>query len=63
MRNWTVRAAPLEAIAKRGDRVLLPKITAAMDDDKDLVSYMAPACVAHLSDLPFKKFSARTRKP
>jgi hypothetical protein len=43
--------------------VLLPNITAAMDDDKDLVSYMTAACVAHLRDLSFKKVPAKTRKP
>jgi len=61
-KGWTVRAAALEAIAERGDRVLLSKITAAMDDDKDLMRYMAAACVARLSDLPLKKVPA-TRKP
>jgi HEAT repeat protein len=62
-KNWTVRAAALEAIAERGDRSLIPKITAAMDDDKDLVRFMAAACVAHLSDLPLKRVTAKTRKP
>ena len=62
-KNWAVRAAALEAIAERGDRSLVPKIAAAMDDDKDLVRYMAAACVAHLSDLPLKKVPAKTRKP
>ena len=47
-KNWMVRAAALEAIAERGDRSLLPKIAAAMDDDKDLVRYVAAACVAQL---------------
>jgi HEAT repeat protein len=62
-KNWTVRAAALEAIAERGDRSLVAKITAAMDDDKELVRFMAAACVAHLSDLPLKKVPAKTRKP
>jgi HEAT repeat protein len=62
-KNWTVRAAALEAIAERGDRSLVAKITAAMDDDKELVRFMAAACVAHLSDLPLKKVPAKTKKP
>jgi HEAT repeat protein len=62
-KNWTVRAAALEAIAERRDRSLVPKIAAAMDNDKDLVRYMAAACVAHLSDLPLKKIPAKTRNP
>ena len=62
-KSWTVRAAALEAIAERGDRSLVPKITAAMDDDNELVRFMAAACVAHLSDLPLQKAPARTRKP
>ena len=59
-KNWTVRAAALEAIAERGDGSLVLKIVAAMDDDKDLVRFMAAACVAHLSDLPAKKVPAKT---
>jgi HEAT repeat protein len=62
-KNWTVRAAALEAIAERGDRSLVLKITAAMDDSKELVRYMAAACVAHLSDLPAKKVPAETGEP
>lgn len=61
-KNWTVRAAALEALAERGDRSLVPKITAAMDDEKELVRYMAAACIAHLSDLPAKKIPTRTRQ-
>jgi HEAT repeat protein len=62
-KNWTVRAAALEAIAQRGDRSLVPRIAAALDDDKDLVRFTAAACVAHLSALPGKKSSAKPAKP
>jgi HEAT repeat protein len=48
-KNWAVRASALEAIAQRGDRSLVPKIAAALDDDKDLVRFTAAACIAHLS--------------
>jgi len=51
-KNWAVREAALEAIAERGDRSLLTEITAALEDEKDLVRFTAAACVAHLSDLP-----------
>lgn len=50
-KNLAVRAAALEAIALRGDRSLIPKISAALDDDKDLVRFTAAASVAHLSSL------------
>ncbi|HXY24667.1 MAG TPA: HEAT repeat domain-containing protein [Candidatus Acidoferrum sp.] len=51
-KQWQVRAAALEAIALRGDQSLIPKISAALDDDKDVVRLTAAACVAHLSALP-----------
>jgi len=50
-KNLQVRAAALEAIALREDRSLIPKISAALDDEKDVVRFTA-ACVAHLSGLP-----------
>jgi HEAT repeat protein len=59
-KNLTVRAAALEAIALRGDKSLAAKITAALDDDKDVVRFTAAACVAHLSSLPEKP---NTSKP
>jgi HEAT repeat protein len=57
-KNVTVRAAALEAIALREDPSVIPKITAALDDEKDLVRFAAAACIAHLSALPPKTNSA-----
>lgn len=62
-KNLAVRAAALEAIAQRGDRSLVPKITAALDDDKDLVRFTAAACVVHLSGLPEKTNNPKVSKP
>ncbi len=62
-KNLTVRAAALEAVALRGDSSLLPKISAALDDDKDLVRFTAAACVAHLSGLPEKPSNSNGSKP
>jgi len=62
-KNLAVRAAALEAIALRGDRSLLPKISAALDDDKDLVRFTAAACVAHLSGLAEKPGSSKAARP
>jgi HEAT repeat protein len=53
-KNWIVRAAALDAISERGDRSLIPRITLALDDDKDDVRFAAAGCIAHLSDLPAK---------
>ena len=55
--------AALEAIALRGDKSLARKITAALDDDKDLVRFTAAACVAHLSALPEKSNVANPPQP
>jgi HEAT repeat protein len=60
--NWGVRAAALGAIALREDKSLLPKLTAAMDDDKDVVRNTAAACVIKLSDLPTKR-PAKSKTP
>jgi hypothetical protein len=49
--NWIVRVAALEAISKRGDPSLLPKIEKSIDDPRDEVKYTGTAAVIHLSDL------------
>jgi HEAT repeat protein len=48
-KDWTVRAAALEAIAKRGDATLLVDIVPAMSDRKDIVRYSAAAAVLRLT--------------
>lgn len=48
-KDWTVRAAAVEAIAKRGDPALLVDIVPAMSDRKDIVRYSAAAGVLRLS--------------
>ena len=48
-KDWSVRAAAVEAIAKRGDRALLANIVPAMSDKKDIVRYSAAAAVLRLS--------------
>lgn len=58
-KNWIVRAAALDAISERGDRSLIPRITLALDDDKDDVRFAAAGCIAHLSDLPAKRRADR----
>lgn len=62
-KNLAVRAAALEAIALREDRSLVPRISAALDDDKDLVRFTAAACVAHLSGLPEKTNGSTASRP
>jgi hypothetical protein len=49
-KSWIVRAAALDAIAQRGDKSLLPKISVSLRDTRDDVRYMAAACIVHLSD-------------
>ena len=62
-KNLRVRSAALEAIALRGDKSLARRITAALDDDKDLVRFTAAACVAHLSELPEQSNLANPPQP
>lgn len=50
-KSWIVRAAALDAIAQRGEKALLPKISGSLKDTRDDVRYMAAACIVHLTDL------------
>jgi HEAT repeats len=50
-KSWIVRAAALDAIAQRGDKSLLPKISGSLKDTRDDVRYMAAASIVHLSDV------------
>jgi HEAT repeat protein len=58
-KNWSVRAAALEAISLRGDRSLLSAIATSLDDAKDDVRFAAAACVVHLSEMPADKTPAK----
>ena len=62
-KNLAVRAAALKAVALRGDPSLLPKISAPLDDEKDVVRFTAAACVTHLSALPEKPNNSNASKP
>ena len=50
-KNWIVRAAALEALAKRGDPSLIEPAEFAMWDDKEAVKFTAAATVIHLLDV------------
>jgi HEAT repeat protein len=62
-KNWSVRAAALEAISQRGDRSLVSAIATSLDDEKDDVRFAAAACVVHLSEMPAEKTPAEPAKP
>ena len=47
--KWLVRTAVIGAIARRGDRSMLPAIVPLMDDENDVVRYNAAAAVIRLS--------------
>lgn len=49
-RNWVLRVAALQAIATRGDPVLLPGIEPRLSDSKRVVRYAAAAAVIRLED-------------
>jgi HEAT repeat protein len=50
-RNWVLRVAALEAIAKRGDTTLVQGIEARFSDPRREVRFTAAATVIHLDDL------------
>jgi len=47
--KWVVRAAVVDAIAKRGDPSLLKSVVPLLDDDNDTVKFSAAAAVIRLS--------------
>jgi len=49
--KWIVRAAVVDAIAKRGDPSLLKAIVPLLDDENDAVKFSAAAAVVRLSTL------------
>jgi hypothetical protein len=59
-RNWVLRVAGLEAIAKRGDPVLLPSITEELQDPRREVRFAAAAAAIHLHDLAVMHANAKT---
>jgi HEAT repeat protein len=59
-KNWVIRVAALEAISKRGDAALLPKIEGLLDDPKYEVRYTAAAVVVHLGPKPAASVPAKT---
>jgi hypothetical protein len=58
-----VREAVIEAIAKRGDKALLPAVTALLDDETDSVRYDAAAAVISLSQTPRRQARHEVRRP
>jgi HEAT repeat protein len=47
-KSWMVRAAALDAIARRGEYTLGPRIEACMDDEKEQLRYIAAAAIIRL---------------
>ena len=50
-KNWVLRLAALEAIAKRGDAALLPGIEPRLSDSRREVRFAAAATIIHLDDV------------
>ena len=49
--QWVIRAAAYDALAKRGDKSLLPQIENGLTDQQAQVKFAAAATVAQLSAL------------
>ena len=58
-KNWLVRAAALDAIARRNDASLAEKIEPHLDDPKEEVRFTAAAAIIHLADGKDGKRKAR----
>ena len=53
-KEWVIRAAAYDALARRGDASLLPDLTAGLNDPKYQVKLTAAAAVVHLSTMQKK---------
>ena len=53
-KEWIIRAAAYDALARRGDAALLPDVTTGMSDQKYQVRLTAAAATIHLSGLAKK---------
>jgi HEAT repeat protein len=53
-KEWVIRAAAYDAIARRSDASLLPDLTGGLKDSKDEVKITAAAAIVHLSTLSKK---------
>ena len=50
-KSWIVRAAALNALAKRGDPQYIKAAEESLSDEKEEVQYSAAGCVIHLSNI------------
>ena len=53
-KQWVIRAAAYDALARRGDTSLVPDLTGGLKDSKDEVKITAAAAIVHLSILQKK---------
>jgi hypothetical protein len=60
--KWRVRAAVIEAIARRRDRTLLTSVTPLLDDKNDNIRYDAAGATLALTTTPVKRNSAPNPK-
>jgi HEAT repeat protein len=58
-KSWIVRAAALNALALRGETLLLPSAESGLQDDKEEVRYSAAAAVIRLTDLSARRAPAQ----
>ena len=61
-KSWIVRAAAMNALAKRGDPKLIKPAENALDDSKEEVQYCAAAAVIRLSDIAERAHKAPVRR-
>jgi HEAT repeat protein len=66
-KNWLVRAAAIDGLARRGDPAALPTVALYMYDEKPEVKYEAGAAVVRLTNLQeqtaAKKKPAKKKRP
>lgn len=62
-KSWVVRAAALNALAKRGDPQYIKAAEESLSDEKEEVQYSAAGCVIHLSNIAEHRHVPAKRTP
>jgi HEAT repeat protein len=60
-KNWTIRTAAVDSLARRNDPSVIPQLEARLSDDKDIVRYTAAAAIIRLTELQNSSTDLRRR--
>jgi hypothetical protein len=60
-KNWVVRSAAFDALARRGDPSVLPELASGLKDEKEEGKFTAAAAIIYMHDVPGAKANQSTK--